>query len=113
MEHIVLYDGICNLCNRVVSFIRRQDNHNRFLFVPLQSEKGKEVLLRPGIEETEKGSVILLTGTGVYYRSEAVLRIFRILGGGWSVLYIFFIVPPVIRDYLYNIIARNRYRWKN
>ena len=112
MENIILYDGICNLCNRVVSFIRRQDNYNHFLFVPLQSEKGREVLKRTGISETEKGSVILLTEAGVYYRSEAVLRIFRILGGGWGVLYIFIIIPPGIRDYLYNIIARNRYRWK-
>ncbi len=72
---------------------------------------GKEVLQRPGIAETEKGSVILLTKEGIYYRSEAVLKIFRMLGGRWRILYIFIIIPPVIRDYIYNIIARNRYMW--
>jgi predicted DCC family thiol-disulfide oxidoreductase YuxK len=107
---IVIFDGVCNLCNRAVQFILRYDPHSNFVFTALQSETGKNLRqsyhIAPSVD-----SIVLIEGDHAYTNSTAALRIARRLVGLWPVLYVFIIVPKPIRDRVYQFIARNRYRW--
>lgn len=107
---VILFDGVCNLCNGFVNFIIRKDKRNYFRFGSLQSVAAEKLLTE--YEVTEKLSTIVLIENGnVYKRSGAALRICRKLSGGWPLFYIFIIIPPFIRDGIYNIVAKYRYRW--
>lgn len=110
-EHaIVLFDGICNLCNGSVTFIMDRDPEGYFRFAPLQSDVAQD-LLRDSAKSKSLSSLVLLEGGQCYSRSTAVLRIARRLRGGWPLLYFLIILPRPIRDYLYSWVASNRYRW--
>ncbi|HUR65326.1 MAG TPA: thiol-disulfide oxidoreductase DCC family protein [Chitinophagaceae bacterium] len=108
---IVLFDGVCNLCNHSVRFIIKRDRKNQFLFASLQGKTGQEILEKYNLPADEFNSFILLEDDNVYIRSTGALRIARRLGRGWKFLYGFIIVPKLIRDGVYNILARNRYKW--
>lgn len=108
---IVLFDGVCNLCNSTVQFVIRKDTKKKFRFGSLQGIKGQEVLRRFNLPVNEFHSFILLEDDKMYSRSTAVLRMLKLLGGGWKFLYGFIIVPKFVRDAVYNWIARNRYKW--
>lgn len=108
---VVLFDGVCNLCNGSVQFIIKRDKANQFHFAALQSEFGQIQLLRLGIPVTSLQSIVLVKGDQFYQRSNAVLEIAWMLGGFWSLFYFFKIIPRFIRDWVYNGIANNRYRW--
>lgn len=110
-KHIVLFDGVCNLCSSSVQFILRHDKKDQFLFGSLQGNYGQEVLKKYGMPSNEFNSFMLLEGEQLYTKSSGALRMLRHLGGGWSLLYAFIIVPKFIRDAVYNFIAQNRYRW--
>jgi predicted DCC family thiol-disulfide oxidoreductase YuxK len=108
---IILFDGVCNLCNASVNFIIDRDKRNTFMFASLQSDRAQELLATHQIpEENRFSSIILLKNGRVYQKSAAALEIARDLDGLWPVLYGFKIIPGFIRDFLYNLIARNRYR---
>jgi predicted DCC family thiol-disulfide oxidoreductase YuxK len=108
---VVLFDGVCNLCNASVSFIIDRDPAGRFRFAALQSEAGRELLERHGRPVTATPeSVVLVEAGRVYEQSTAALRIARRLKGGWKLLYAFALVPRPLRDLVYRWIARNRYR---
>lgn len=109
---IVLFDGVCNLCNRSVQFIIRHDPKGKFLFASLQSGSGQALLQQFNLPlNINPESIILLHEGQVYQYSGAALRIARNLGGIWPLAYAFMILPPFIRDGIYKTIARNRYRW--
>lgn len=108
---IVLFDGVCNLCNKSVQFIIRHDKLDRFRFASLQGETGQAILKKHGLPPDQFNSFILAEGEKVSLRSTGALRMLKLLGGGWSVLYVFIIVPPFIRDAVYNLVARYRYHW--
>lgn len=112
-EHkpIILFDGICNLCNRSVQFIIKKDKKKQFLFASLQGKTGQELLQRFGLPVNDLNSFVLVEEDKVYRRSTAALRIAKKLGGGWKLLYGFMIIPGFIRNGVYNWIARNRYKW--
>lgn len=111
-EHaLVLFDGVCNFCNNSVNFIIRHDKKDYFRFAPLQSATGKKILEQHGLDAGDLQSVILSENGKIYTRTTAALRIARKLNGGWPALYGFIIVPSFIRDIVYRIIAKNRYRW--
>ncbi|WP_425420769.1 thiol-disulfide oxidoreductase DCC family protein [Phaeodactylibacter xiamenensis] len=111
-EHpVLLFDGVCNLCNGSVQFIIERDPDARFRFASLQSEEGQAVLSRFENRPSDLSSVVLIQDDQLYARSEAALRVARQLEGGWSLLYAFIVVPRPIRDAVYDWIARNRYRW--
>lgn len=111
-EHpVLLFDGVCNLCNGSVQFIIERDPDARFRFASLQSEEGQVVLSRFENRPSDLSSVVLIQDDQLYARSEAALLVARQLGGGWSLLYAFIVVPRPIRDAVYDWIARNRYRW--
>jgi predicted DCC family thiol-disulfide oxidoreductase YuxK len=110
-KKIVLFDGVCNLCSNSVQFILQRDKKNQFLFGSLQGKAGQEYLVTFNLPADTFNSFMLIEGGTLYTRSTAALRMLKHLGGGWSLLYAFIVVPPSIRDAVYNRIAKNRYRW--
>lgn len=107
---IVLFDGVCNLCNGSVQFIIRRDAAGFFQFASLQGGAGQALMAKYRLEG-EMSSIVLIENDRVYLKSDAVLRICRHLKGGWRLLVIFRIVPRPLRNLVYDFIARNRYRW--
>ena len=107
---VILFDGVCNFCNSSINFIIKHDKKNYFRFAPLQSEKGKQ-LLPFNATQQQLDSLILMENNKIYKRSTAVLRIAKHLNGFYFLLYGFIIIPPFLRDAIYNFIARNRYEW--
>ena len=110
-QPIILFDGVCNLCNGAVNFVIDRDRRQRFRFASLQSEVGEGLLAQYRLPPEYLRSLVLVENNRVYTRSTAALRIARHLDGIWPLCYVFMVLPPAIRDYLYNFVARNRYRW--
>jgi predicted DCC family thiol-disulfide oxidoreductase YuxK len=110
-EPVVLFDGLCHLCSGTVRFILPRDRARRFRFAPLQSEAGRHLLEASGIEPDPTGTIVLIEGPRAWTRSTAVLRIARGMSGLWPLFYLFIAVPRPLRDWVYEIVARNRYRW--
>jgi len=108
---IVLFDGVCNLCNGSVQFIIRHDRQGRFRFASLQSPVGQDLQTRFGMDPGRLDSVLLVEGDRWYQESDAALRIARGMSGAWKALAVFRVIPRPIRDAVYRLIARNRYRW--
>jgi len=112
-DAIVLFDGVCNLCNGSVLFIIDRDPGAYFRFAALQSDVGRDVLAGVGraIPAGDPDSIVLVENGRVYERSTAALRIVRRLRGAWKLAWLFVIVPRPLRDLVYRLVARNRYRW--
>ncbi|UCS93119.1 thiol-disulfide oxidoreductase DCC family protein [Echinicola marina] len=108
---IVLFDGVCNLCNQAVDFIIQHDSKNHFKLASLQDEPGKALLKGKSIDEAYLDSIVLLRKNKVYYKSRAALEIAKKLKGLWPLFYGFIIVPQFLRDPVYDWIAKNRYKW--
>jgi predicted DCC family thiol-disulfide oxidoreductase YuxK len=108
---ILLFDGVCNLCNGSVQFIIRRDPKARFRFASLQSEAGQRYLDELRIDRQAVDSVILIEGDRWSKEGDAALRIARLLPGPWKALTVFRLLPRPLRDRLYRLVARNRYRW--
>ena len=107
---LILFDGVCNLCNGFVSFVIERDPKAHFKFGSLQSQVGQALRAKYSISSTTD-SIIFIEGERFYTRSTAVLRIVRNFGGAWPVLTVFILIPRFIRDRVYDFIARNRYVW--
>lgn len=111
-QPVILFDGECNLCAWSVTFIIRRDPRGRFRFAALQSPAGQQLLAACGAAAPPQAdSVLLVEGQRCYTGSEAALRIARGLAGGWPLLSAGLLVPRPPRDWLYAIVARNRFRW--
>ena len=108
---IILFDGSCNLCNGTVDFIRSHNKKSQFSFIPLDSEKASEYIIRFKKHGLNKGSVALIRNEMIYLKSDAVLEIVKHLDGFWPLFHILIIVPRFIRDPVYYLIARNRYKF--
>lgn len=108
---IVLFDGVCNLCNSSVNFIIDRDKAQYFKFAALQSESGRKLLSQFNLPEHQYQSIILIQKDHIYDRSSAALRICKSLRGIWPLLYALIIIPEFLRDPFYDFIAHNRYRW--
>ena len=108
---IILFDGVCNLCNSSVQFVIKHDNKNQFLFASLQSDASRKLLLQFNYENPKMKSIVLIENDNVYDKSTAALRIAKKLARPWNLLYLFIILPKAFRDFFYNIIAKHRYRW--
>jgi predicted DCC family thiol-disulfide oxidoreductase YuxK len=110
-KHItVLFDGVCNLCNGTVQFVIKHDRAAIFRFASLQSHHAHTLLREVNLPTDQLYSVIVIKDGIAYQKSDAALQIARHLSGFWHWLYIFRFVPKFIRDSIYNLIARNRYR---
>jgi len=108
---VVLFDGVCNLCNGSVQFILKRDPQGRFRFASLQSEPGRRLMTEHGLDPDALSSVVVVEEGRVWKESSAALRIARHLPGAWKLLRVFTLVPRPLRDAAYRLIARNRYRW--
>jgi len=118
---LILFDGVCNLCNAVVTWVIERDRRGEFRFAALQSGEARRALAAAGAPDarTSTGpehalgpdSVVLIDGAGVHTRSEAALHIARALGPPWSLLGFGRVIPRRLRDGLYDFIAGHRYRW--
>ncbi|GAB3428401.1 thiol-disulfide oxidoreductase DCC family protein [Niabella aquatica] len=109
-NHIILFDGICNLCNSAVQFILKRDEKGVFKFTALQSDKGKALLAASGMPAAHLKSFVYIHNNKVYTRSDAALKVAAQLSYPARLLSWFIIVPKFIRDIVYDLIARNRYK---
>ena len=111
-KKIILFDGVCNLCNTSVLFVIKHDQKDIFRFVALQSDLGKEIIKHIGIINQNIDSVILYEpGVAYYYKSDAALQIAKNLGGFFHFGTVFRFLPARFRNFLYDYIAKNRYQW--
>lgn len=106
---IVFFDGMCVLCNSMVNLLLKLDKKDKLLFAPLQGHTFKQHNFPNALQQID--SIVFLQEGKVYMQSTAVIRILVALGGAWKVFYIFNIFPRNWRDYVYNRISKNRYRW--
>ena len=110
-KSLVLFDGVCNLCNGAVDFIVRHDTQGNFMFASLQSELGQQLLDHYNLPKDEYESMVLLKQGKVYQKSNAALEIAAGLPGAWSLMRVFKLVPTPLLNALYSFIAINRYRF--
>ena len=110
-QTVIFFDGLCNLCNGAVQFTIERDPKNIFQFASLQSGFAKLELQNFEVDLAQMNSFILLENGKLYQQSTAALRVAKKLNGLWPLLYAFIIVPPFIRNAVYNYIAKNRYKW--
>jgi len=111
-KKIILFDGVCNLCNSSINYVIDRDKKDVFRFVSLQSDLGKSIQNYLGIENRTLDSIILyIPDEGYYTKSTAALKIMTVFSGAWKLIQVFTIIPTVIRDIIYNYIAKNRYKW--
>jgi len=108
---VVLFDGVCHLCDGAVGFILKREKSADLYFAPLQSETGQDLLLKHGYSEGYLDGLVLIENSRPYDRSSACLRITRNLKFPWNLFFLCLIIPKPIRDFLYSIIARFRYRF--
>lgn len=112
IEHkVILFDGVCNLCNSSVNLVIKKDKKDVFKFAPLQSDFGEKSLKKYKIDPKDTDSIILIDGGKFYIKSSAALHIAKHLSGLYPLLYGFMIVPKFIRNWVYDYVAKNRYRW--
>lgn len=110
LESVILFDGVCNLCNAWVQFVIERDPRARFAFAPLGSDAADR-LLRSAAHRAINDSIILVEKDAIYDQSTAALRIARRLSGAWPLAGLLLAIPKFLRDAVYRLIARNRYRW--
>ncbi|MCZ8134551.1 MAG: DCC1-like thiol-disulfide oxidoreductase family protein [Algoriphagus sp.] len=110
-KSIVLFDGVCTLCNASIDFILKRDHKNRFLVGALQEPISKKVLSNFQIDPSYLDSLVLVENGQIYFRSTAALRIAKGLRGGWPLFYFLIVIPAFARDPIYDWIGKNRYRW--
>lgn len=111
-KKIIFFDGVCNLCDGVVQYVIRHDKKDVFRFAALQSETGKAILQKIGVDAAKTDSIILYEpGRAYYTKSGAAIEIAKALGGLPSLIRIFGIIPQVLRNGIYDWVARNRYKW--
>lgn len=108
---IILFDGICNLCNSAVSFVIKRDKKSLIQFASLQTDPAKKLLEQFNLPTQSINTVILIEKGVMYTQSTAVLKICKYLNGLWPLFYGLIIVPTFIRDGIYQLIATNRYQW--
>jgi len=105
MDQVIIFDGVCGLCNKSVDILIKIDKEKIFTYTSLQGEYVKTLDLEPDID-----SILFYEDDTVYYKSTAILKIFKSLGGLWKITVVFFLIPRVIRDFIYDIIAKYRYK---
>jgi len=111
-KKIILFDGVCNLCNSSINYVIDHDKKDVFRFVSLQSELGKTIQEYIGLENKNLDTIILyIPGKAYYIKSTAALHIMKEFSGFWILMQFFTIIPSIIRDVIYNFIAKNRYKW--
>lgn len=112
MQSVILFDGVCNLCNGFVQFVIERDKKGVYHFASLQSETARELLGNYAKDYCNQlDTVVLLEGDAVYTHSDVALRVAGQIGGAWKILLLGYLLPKRFRDAIYGFVARNRYRW--
>lgn len=111
MQKVVLFDGVCNLCNSSVQKLIRWDKKETLKFASLQSKFGQRLLSDLKLDKDNFTSILYLKGNQVFTRSTAAILILTDLGGGWKIMRIFYLIPKILRDKIYDWISKNRYKW--
>ena len=109
--HIIVFDGVCNLCSTGVQFIVRRDRDAYFRFASIQSDIGQAIYRANGLDPENPQSILVVSESGALIRSDAAIEIARHLNGFWRVLVVFKFLPRWFRDWAYGVVAHNRYRW--
>ncbi|MFD0962417.1 thiol-disulfide oxidoreductase DCC family protein [Pseudofulvibacter geojedonensis] len=111
-KKIILFDGVCNLCNNSINYVIDKDKQDIFRFVSLQSDLGQEIQQYIGYRDTSLNTIILyVPGEAYYTKSTAAIKIIKEFGGLWKGINLFLILPENIRNIAYNYVAKNRYKW--
>ncbi|OBQ54196.1 DUF393 domain-containing protein [Tamlana sp. s12] len=111
-KQLILFDGVCNLCDGSVKYVIKHDKDNRFMFAALQSEIGKKIIKAYNIDTEKTDSILLYSPEkGISYKSTAALKVALKLGFPRNLMGAFLIVPAFIRNAVYDFIAKNRYKW--
>jgi len=110
-QRLILFDGVCNLCNSAVQYVIRHDKKGRFKFASLQSETGKKIISEFNLPPNDPDSFVLIQNNQAFIKSTAAIKVAKQLDGVIKILYGFIIVPVFIRDVVYDFIAKYRYRW--
>ena len=111
-KKIIVFDGVCNLCNSAINFVIKRDKKDVFRYASLQSEIGKQLIAERNIDTSKTDSIILIEPNLAYYhKSTAALHIAKQLSGMYPLLSVCLILPKFFRDWIYDIIAKNRYKW--
>lgn len=111
-KKIILFDGVCNLCDSTVQFIIKHDKKDIFRFVALQSELGQQIVKHIGVDTSKTDSILLYEpGVAYYYKAEAAIKIASELGGIYSLIQGFSVLPKSFSNSVYDYVARNRYKW--
>ena len=110
-HQIILFDGVCNLCNGAVKFIIKRDAKDTFRFAALQSEIGQKLLAIHQLDFKHIDSIVLIKNEKAFIKSTAALHIAKELSGIWKLAYYYIVFPKFIRDAIYDSVARNRYSW--
>ncbi|AFK02269.1 thiol-disulfide oxidoreductase DCC [Emticicia oligotrophica DSM 17448] len=106
----ILFDGVCNFCNASINFVIDRDSKGIFKFAALQSEVGQEILRKFSLKTQDFDSIIAIDGDNVFQKSDAALEIARRMDGLWKLCYVFKVIPSFLRNPIYDLIARNRYK---
>ena len=110
-KNIILFDGICNLCTWIVQFVLKRDPKGFFVFASIQSPKGSSIYRAHGFRPEDITTFVLIEDNRSYSKSEAAIRVARRLSGFWGLLTLIYFIPRPIRNWCYDIVAKNRYRW--
>jgi predicted DCC family thiol-disulfide oxidoreductase YuxK len=108
-HHIIIFDGVCNLCNSSVNFIIKRDKENVFIFTPMQSKSAQALIAKYQVKNVGFDTFLLIKNDECYYRTDAALEITKNLSGFWYLFRAFKVLPRFFRDYFYRLLARNRY----
>ena len=112
-KQLILFDGVCNLCNSSVLYVIKRDKKNKFLFAPLQSTIGVKIIDNFNIDTSKTDSILLYKPDtkSLKYKSSAALHIVKHLGFPTNLMTVFFVIPTFIRNWVYDYVAKNRYKW--
>ena len=110
-DNLILFDGVCNLCSALVQFVIRHDRAANFRFTAIQSQVGKEIFQSHGLDPADLWTFVFISDGRMFLRSDAAIEVVSRFGSAWKVFRIFRFVPRMVRDWIYSIVARNRYRW--
>lgn len=111
IQPVLLFDGVCNMCNSLVIFVIRNDKKGRFKFASLQSVQGQQLLKNFSLSTNEFDTFYFIQGNRYYTKSSAGLNVLKGLDGPWKLLYPLILVPKPLRDSIYSFVAKNRYKW--
>jgi predicted DCC family thiol-disulfide oxidoreductase YuxK len=110
-DKVILFDGWCNLCGRTIRFIQKHDRSHQFIFISIQTEKGIEILKSMQLRPEDTDSVIYFERGKPHIKSDAFYRIAAQIGGIFKFFLIFRVLPKLVSDWIYDVIAKNRYKW--